>query len=50
MNFRVNQGKRNNSKLFISYKSKIKENFTNRFGPYALKEMEIASIGKRPNK
>ena len=39
-----------NADNFNSYKSKIKENLTNRFGPYALKELEIASIGKRPNK
>jgi len=37
------------SENFTSYKSKIKENLTNRFGPYALKELEIASVGTRPN-
>lgn len=34
---------------FNMYKGKIKNNLLGRFGPYALKELEIASIGKRPN-
>ncbi len=38
-----------NADNFNSYKSKIKEKLTNRFGPYALKELEIASTGTRPN-
>ena len=39
-----------NTDNFNSYKSKIKENLQRRFGPYALKELEIASVGTRPNK
>ena len=38
-----------NANNFNSYKSKIKENLQSRFGPYALKELEIASVGTRPN-
>ena len=34
---------------FNMYKGKIKSEFFNRFGPYALKELEIASVGTRPN-
>ena len=34
---------------FNSYKSKIKDVFKNNFGPYALRELEIASVGARPN-
>jgi CRISPR-associated protein Csx14 len=34
---------------FNMYNSKIKNNLLNRFGPYALKELEIASEGKKPN-
>ena len=34
---------------FNSYKSKMKDELRNRFGPYALKELEIASVGVRPN-
>ena len=34
---------------FNSYKSKIKDVLKNNFGPYALKELEIASAGARPN-
>ena len=34
---------------FNMYKGKIKGELLNRFGPYALKELEIASVGKRPN-
>ena len=34
---------------FNSYKSKIKENLQRSFGPYALKDLEIASTGTRPN-
>jgi len=33
---------------FNSFKSKIKTNILNKFGPYALKDLEIASIGSRP--
>jgi hypothetical protein len=39
-----------NAENFNSYKSKIKENILGRFGPYALKELEIASVGRRPGK
>lgn len=35
-------------KNFNSFKSKIKTNILNKFGPYALKDLEIASIGSRP--
>ena len=38
-----------NAENFNSYKSKIKENIRKSFGPYALKELEIASLGARPN-
>ncbi len=38
-----------NAENFNSYKSKIKEHLQNRFGPYALKELEIASTGTRPS-
>lgn len=38
-----------NADNFNSYKSKIKEKILERFGPYALKELEIASLGTRPN-
>ncbi len=38
-----------NADNFNSYKSKIKENLEKSFGPYALKELEIASVGVRPN-
>ena len=34
---------------FNMYKGKLKGDFLNRFGPYALKELEIASVGSRPN-
>ena len=34
---------------FNMYKGKIKNAIRDRFGPYALKELEIASIGTRPN-
>jgi CRISPR-associated protein Csx14 len=34
---------------FNTYKAKIKANLLGRFGPYALKELEIASKGSRPN-
>jgi CRISPR-associated protein Csx14 len=34
---------------FNTYKAKIKANLLGRFGPYALKELEIASVGSRPN-
>ena len=34
---------------FMMYKSRIKENLRNRYGPYALNDLEIASIGSRPN-
>lgn len=39
-----------NADNFNSYKSRIKENLLYRFGPYALQDLEIAAIGKRPNK
>ena len=38
-----------NADNFNSYKSRIKENLLKRFGPYALKELEISSVGSRPN-
>ena len=34
---------------FNTYKAKIKANLLCRFGPYALKKLEIASKGSRPN-
>lgn len=34
---------------FNMYKGKIKRNLLGRFGPYVLKELEIASMGRRPN-
>ncbi|MBW2031827.1 MAG: TIGR02584 family CRISPR-associated protein, partial [Deltaproteobacteria bacterium] len=37
-----------NSENFNAYKAKIKERLRIRFGYYALKELEIASLGKRP--
>ncbi|MBW1730587.1 MAG: TIGR02584 family CRISPR-associated protein [Deltaproteobacteria bacterium] len=38
-----------NAENFMSYKGKIKRDILQRFGPYALKELEIASHGSRPN-
>ncbi len=38
-----------NSENFNVYKSKIKKAILSRFGPYALRDLEISSIGKRPN-
>ena len=38
-----------NTDNFNMYKGKIKQDLLGRFGPYALKELEIASVGKRPN-
>ena len=38
-----------NADNFNMYKGKIKQDLLGRFGPYALKELEIASVGKRPN-
>lgn len=37
-----------NAENFNMYKGKIKQDLLNRFGPYALKDLEIASAGKRP--
>ncbi len=34
---------------FMMYKGKIKKDLRDRFGPYALREIEIASVGARPN-
>lgn len=34
---------------FNTYKAKIKSNLLGRFGPYALKDLEIVSKGTRPN-
>ena len=34
---------------FNMYKGKIKQKILTRFGPYALKDLEISSLGKRPN-
>ena len=38
-----------NADNFNMYKGKIKNDLMSRFGPYALKELEIASLGTRPN-
>ncbi|MBW2030047.1 MAG: TIGR02584 family CRISPR-associated protein [Deltaproteobacteria bacterium] len=38
-----------NSENFNAYKAKIKDKLRERFGYYALKDLEIASLGKRPN-
>ena len=38
-----------NAGNFNMYKGKIKLDLLTRFGPYALKDMEIISVGKRPN-
>jgi CRISPR-associated protein Csx14 len=38
-----------NSDNFNTYKAKIKANLLGRFGSYALKDLEIASKGTRPN-
>jgi len=38
-----------NSDNFNMYKGKIKQDLLCRFGPYALKDLEIASVGTRPN-
>lgn len=35
-------------KNFNSFKSKIRNNLLNKFGPYAIKDIEIASTGSRP--
>lgn len=35
---------------FNMYKGKIKSNLLGKFGPHALKELEIASLGTRPNR
>lgn len=37
------------SENFNMYKGKIKKDLLTRFGAYALKELEIASLGKRPD-
>ena len=34
---------------FRTYKNRIKENLRNRYGSYALKDLEVASVGSRPN-
>ncbi len=34
---------------FNSYRSKIKADLLKRFGPYALRELEIGPVGTRPN-
>ena len=34
---------------FMMYKGKIKKDILRRFGPYAIKDIEIASCGNRPN-
>jgi len=34
---------------FMMYKGKIKSDLTHRFGSYALKDLEIASVGTKPN-
>jgi len=38
-----------NAENFNIYKAKIKGNLLGRFGPFALKDLEIASKGIRPN-
>jgi hypothetical protein len=38
-----------NSDNFNTYKAKIKANLLGRFGLYALKELEIASLGLQRN-
>ena len=38
-----------NVENFNMYKGKIKQDLLNRFGPYALKDLEIQSAGKRPH-
>ncbi len=38
-----------NADNFNSYKGKIRKDLLDRFGPYALNDLEIASRGKRPN-
>ncbi|SPD73007.1 conserved hypothetical protein [uncultured Desulfobacterium sp.] len=38
-----------NPENFNSYNSKIKKELLMRFGPYALRDIEIASVGNRPN-
>jgi len=38
-----------NSDNFNMYKGKIKQDLLGRFGPYALKDLEIASVDSRPN-
>lgn len=38
-----------NATNFTMYKGKIKRNLLTRFGPYALRNIEIISVGTRPN-
>ncbi len=38
-----------NAENFQSFKSKIKKNLQSMFGPYALAELEIASVGSKPD-
>ncbi|MBW1705825.1 MAG: TIGR02584 family CRISPR-associated protein, partial [Deltaproteobacteria bacterium] len=38
-----------NTDNFNMYKGKMKKELLNRFGPYALKDLEIASVGSRPH-
>jgi len=38
-----------NADNFNMYKGKIKQDLLGRFGPYALKDLEIASVGSRPH-
>ena len=38
-----------NTDNFNMYKGKIKQDLLGRFGPYVLKDLEIASVGSRPN-
>ena len=38
-----------NTDNFNMYKGKIKQDLLGRFGPYALKDLDIASVGSRPN-
>jgi len=38
-----------NSDNFSMYKAKIRKELQNRFGLYSLRDLDIASVGQRPN-
>ncbi|HIC84896.1 MAG TPA: hypothetical protein EYP06_01180 [Desulfobacterales bacterium] len=38
-----------NAENFMMYKGKLRKDLLRRFGPYALKELEVASYGTRPH-